>query len=392
MIAAALASLLASASPAAPLSSGATSSFLLEQPEDPMPDDFRGIDEPLYGQTPYLRFARYGPPLERSEVFRFIRSARDHYRHSGLLISPEERVYEVAADDRASAEARLREAGLWAPRRTVLFSTGPIVAELDRVLGAGDPAAMRRRYAFPLPKPATDAFHRPAARDYRLTDEDRRLFEAGLEDAERMSPEIYPGVIPKVDAVLFDTESLEIYSYNHHLALPRVRTWRGYQVYRVTHHARPEEHEMAICVGGIEFMRGSGFRAEMGELYFACAGWGSFGRIQKERRSIYRYPEGYRASIVHEFGHQYQELLAGNPTPEMIEIQRRIDAMKLPDRVNADSAVREGFANWCELKGAKKLYPEQYRRMIGRLKASREDDAYGHEAGLAAAAGMVEKD
>lgn len=149
---------------------------------------------------------------------------------------------------------------------------------------------------------------------------------------------------------------------------------------------------MAICAGGVEFLRHTDIRSAMGELYFACAGWGSFGRIQKERRSIYQYVEGYRSSIVHEYGHQYQEMLAGNPTPEMIEIERRIGAMKLQDQVNAESAAHEGFANWCELKGARKLYPVQYRRMLDQLKRLRKDDSYGHDAGLAAAAAMLEKD
>ena len=392
MIAAAFVFLLASASSASPLTPPATSSFLLEQPDAPLPENFSGLDEPLYGQTPFLRFVHYGAPADPADVLKRIRYARDYYRHVGLLIVPDDRVYEVGAEDPAAVEARLRALKLWAPGRTVLFSTGALVEPIGLVLGAGDAASMRKRFAFAPPKPATDPFHRPAAADYRLTEEDRRMFELGLEDAERMSPEIYPGLIPKVDAVLYDTESLEVYSYNHELALPKVRRWRGYQVYRVAHHARPEEHEMAICSGGVEFMRHSDVRSAMGELEFACAGWGSFGRIQKERRSIYQYVEGYRSSIVHEYGHQYQEMVAGNPTPEMIEIDRRIRAMKLGDQVSADSAVREGFANWCELKGAKKLYPAQYRRMLDQLKRSRRDDSYGHDAGLAAAAAMGEKD
>ena len=391
MIAAALVSLLACSVPAMPLTPPATASFLLEQPETPLPENFAGLDEALYGQTPLLLFVHYGAPTDRSEVLKRIRYARDYYRHAGLLISAEERVYEVDGADRGAVEARLKEMGLFAPGRTVVFSTGALVDELGLVLGAGDPEGMRKRYAFPPPKPATDAWHRPAVKDYRLTVEDRRVFELGLVDAERMSPEIYPGLIPKVDAVLFDTESLELYSYNHDLPLTKVRRWRGYQVYRVEHHARPEEHEMAICAGGIEFMRHADFRSAMGEFYFACAGWGSFERIQTERRSIYRFVEGYRSSIVHEYGHQYQALLAGNPTPEMIEIERRIYAMKLPNQVSAASAIGEGFAAWCELKGAKKLYPEQYVRMLSTLKRSRSDDAYGHDAGLAAAAAMIEK-
>ena len=241
-------------------------------------------------------------------------------------------------------------------------------------------------------QPATDPFHRPAVKDYRLTEEDRRVFELGLEDAERMSPEIYPGLIPKVDAVLYDTESLELYSYNHDLPLPKIRSWRGYQVYRVAHHARPEEHEMMGCAGGAAFVKDADYRPAMSELYFACAGWGSFERVQKERRSIYRFVEGYRASIIHEYGHQYQALWEGHPTPEMLDIQLRIDAMKLPEHVNAESAAHEGFAIWCELQGAKKLYPAQYRRMLDDLKRSRRDDAWGHTAGLAAAAAMMEKD
>lgn len=392
MIVAVLTSLFACAAPALPLTPPATASFLLEQPEVPLPESFSGLDAPLYGQTPLLRLVHYGAPADEADILRRIRYARDYYRHAGLLISTEERVYQVGGEDRAAVEARLKETGLWEPGRTVVFSAGSLVDELGGLLGAGDEAAMRTRYAFPPPKPATDPFHRPAVKDYRLTNEDRRAFEQGLEDAERMAPEIYPGIIEKVDAVLYDTESFELYSYNHDLPLPKARRWRGYQVYRIARHDRPEEHEMAICAGGVEFMRHTDVRSLMGELYFACAGWGSFRRIQKERRSIYQYVEGYRSSIVHEYGHQYQEMTRANPTSEMIEIQRRIDAMKLADHVSAESAVREGFATWCELKGAKKLYPVQYRRMLGVLKRSRRDDAYGHDAGLAAAASMFGKD
>lgn len=383
------AALLASAAVAA---AAPPSSFLLEQPEEPLAEDFSGPEQPLYGQTPRLRFVHFGASQAHGDILKSIRYARDYYRHSGLLIEVDDRVYEIAASGRAEAEARLGELRLPEAGGSVFFSTGSIVEELGRVLGAGDPAGMRKRYAFAPPKPATDAFHRPAVKDYRLTEQDRRLFEKGLADAEKMSPELYPGLIPKVDAVLYDTDALEVYSYNRQLPLPKVRRWRAYQVYRVARHERPQEHEMAICSGGAEFLRHAEFRGAMGELLFSCAGWGSFERIQKERRSIYRHPEGYRSSIVHEFGHQYQELMAGNPTPEMVEIERRIDAMKLPEQVRAASAAREGFANWCELKGAKKLYPGQYRRMLDGLKKHRKDDVYGHEAGLAAAAALIEKD
>jgi hypothetical protein len=391
VIIAAFASLLAFAAPAFSLTPPATSSFLLEQPETPLPEKFSGADEPLYGVTPFLRFVHYGEPDDRNDLLIRIRYARDYYRHAGLLLSPEERVYEAGEGDRADVEARLKELRLWVPGQTVLFSTGALVDEIGAVLGVGDAAAIRKRYAFPPPKPATDPYHRPAVKDYRLTDGDRRAFELGLADAELMSPEIYPGIVPKVDAVLYDTDALEIYSYNHELPLTKVRVWRGYQVYRVDHHDRPEEHEMAGCAGGREFVRHADFRSAMSEYYFACAGWGSFGRIQKERGSIYQYVEGYRSSIVHEYGHQYQALLAGSPTPEMLEIQRRIDAMKLADHVSAESAAHEGFADWCELKGAKKLYPAQYRRMLDQSKRSGRDDSYGHDAGLAVAAAMVEK-
>ncbi|MFI5360395.1 MAG: hypothetical protein ACHQ49_00375 [Elusimicrobiota bacterium] len=379
--------LLACSSIAAPLER----SFPLDQPEVPLADDFPGVDAPLFGQTPLLRFANFGP-ADRDGVLKAIRYERDKYRHVGLLVQTEDRVYEVSGSDRGAAEARLKELGLWEPGLTVVFSRGTLADELARVLGAADPAAMRERFAFPPPKPATDPFHRPAVKDYRLTDEDRRVFELGLADAQRMSPELYPDLIPKVDAVLYDTDTLEIYSYNRDLPFPRVRRWRGYQIYRIARHARPEEHEMAICTGSVEFLKHTDVRAALGELFIACAGWGSFHRIQKARRSIYEYAEGYRSSIVHEYGHQYQALLAGSPTSEMVEIQRRIDAMKLTGKAGAQSAAHEGFADWCQLKAAKKLYPVQYRRMIERAKRRGVDDVYGHDAGMAAAAAMVEKE
>ena len=406
-----------------------TASFPLEQPESPLAAGFAGEDAPLFGQTPPLRFVYYtdrdgvSDPGDRAAVLRDIRYLRDFYRHYGLFLPVEECVYEArgAKGGRPGLEARLKSRGLLGAGGTLVFAAsdpgggegdrvavavlaerGDVLRAAGKLLGlsgaaprtgltAGELDVLRERYAFPPPPPSRDPFHRPALRDYRVTAEDFRMLERDLEDADKVSERIFPDLIGQVDVVLFDTSDAYIYSPNGGYSFPKLKRWRGRQVYRVALHSRPEEHEMWGCAGGLTVLDADTRRA-MNELYFACSPWGTFGRVQAKRRSIYRFAEGYWASIIHEYGHQYQERMSSNPTPVMIDIENRIQAMKLEEPTSAYSAIREGFATWCELLGARLLYPEQYRRTMERVKRYRRDDPHGHEAGLTAAAAVIDAD
>jgi hypothetical protein len=436
----------------------AISSFPLEQPDSPIVAAFAGEESPLFGQTPPLRFVYYADsdrafdPDDRAVILREIRFLRDYYRHFGLFLPIEERVYEVNAgkEEPRSLSAlgtHLGELGLLGSGSTLVFSArnlddaqadGVAATNVDsasarqymcasktavRSRWCDEPEAERRddvlraagrlfgipgiaprtglrareiellkkHYAFLPPAPARDPFHRPALRDYRVTSEDFRMLERGLEGASKISENLFPDLIGQVDVVLYDTSDLYIYSRSSVYPFPKFKRWRGYQVYRVAHHSRPEEHEMWGCAGGLTVLS-SDLRLPMGELYFACSPWGAFRRAQERRRSIYRFAEGYWASIIHEYGHQYQARMAANPTPVMAEIETKIESMKLDEPTSAYSAIREGFATWCELQGARLLYPEQYRRMMAEVKRFRRDDPAGHEAGLTAASAVIEND
>jgi hypothetical protein len=233
--------------------------------------------------------------------------------------------------------------------------------------------------------------HEPAHSEYRATEDDFRVFERGLADAAKVAPKIFPRGRGDVDAVLYDTKYLYIYSKSSGYALPKFRRRGGWQVYRVAEEKSPEEHEMAICNAGagpapVEMLR------TITERSLACAPWGTFGRIQKERRSDYRFIEGYWDSMIHEYGHQYRARYVHDPTPEMTAIDAAIAKAKLSPDVDPASAADEGYAIWCELAGARVLYPEQYKRLMNRAKRpGGTDDVYGHDAGLRAAAALILK-
>ncbi|MCR4297101.1 MAG: hypothetical protein NUW21_16335 [Elusimicrobia bacterium] len=404
-------------------------SFPLEQPVSPVSEEFPGEAAPLFGQAPPLRFVHYAGregPDEHEAVLREIRYLRDFYRHYGLFLPVEERVYVMrpaagASRPQGGLRARLKSLGILGPAGTMIIAMGDLGgAEEDGVAAAvlakgrkdvlrasgkllglpgvvsragltgRDVEVLRKRYAFPPPAPSRDPYHRPAIRDYAATAEDFRMLERGLEDAGKVAGRIFPDLIEQVDVILYDTSYLYIYSYNSGYRFPKFKRWRGRQVYRVAHHSRPEEHEMWGCAGGLTVLSRENHGA-MSELYFACSPWGSFGSVQKTRRSIYRFAEGYWASIIHEYGHQFQERMSSHPTPTMIEIENRILSMKLEESTRPYSAIREGFATWCELSGARLLYPAHYRRMMEQVKRYRRDDPHGHEAGLTAAAAVLDE-
>lgn len=233
--------------------------------------------------------------------------------------------------------------------------------------------------------------HERAPEDYRATEEDFKVFERGLTDAAKVEPRLFPKGIVGIDAVLYDTGTLYIYSRSRSYPLPKWRRRAGYQVYRVPVEGRPEAHEMAICMGGLG-PASVEVKRIVTERSYACAPWGMFARIQRIRRSDYRFQEGYWASMIHEYGHQYQDKLAADPSPEMTSIERAIAAAELPAGTDRGKAAGEGYATWCELAASRTLYPGHFRRLMERAREhAHDDDLYGHEAGLRAAAALFVK-
>jgi len=222
----------------------------------------------------------------------------------------------------------------------------------------------------------------------RATGADRRAFQEGLAAAQKMQPEIFPDGIGHIDALLYDAKDLYIYSQNEGYPLPKYGRWKKYTIYRAPHGGLVSERYMAICIGGIEFMPKE-IQAVIAEQYFACAPAGSFQSIQRQRGSIYQYREGYLASIIHEYGHQYME-----QEPEVLAIVHKmmplVDAVT--EAVSKDSLISETFANWCELQGARRLFPKQYQRMLDTAEEDRKDDRYGHLNGLKIAVKLLDDD
>lgn len=207
----------------------------------------------------------------------------------------------------------------------------------------------------------------PAHADYRATEGDFRVFERGLADARKVAARLFPrGAVVDNDAVLYDTHDLYIYSRSRAYPLPKFRLRGGYQVYRAPVGSPVTEREMARCAesagpASVDVLR------VVTERSFACAPWGTFGRIQKERRSLYRFVEGYWASMIHEYGHEYRALLQADPTPEMGAIDALVAAERLTPGTDPGRAADEA------------------RRPRGH------DDFFGHDAGLRAEADLLER-
>lgn len=243
-------------------------------------------------------------------------------------------------------------------------------------------------HAASQPAPEQSNGYETAHEEYRATAEDFRVFERGLADAAKIAPKMFTRGVVGNDAVLYDTHDLYIYSRSKDYAFPKVRVNGGYQIYRVPVGRPVQEHEMAICNASAGPASVDVLRA-VTERTLACAPWGSFRRIQTQRRSIYRFIEGYWASMIHEYGHEYDDLRTSDPSPEMSAIDALIAAAKLSPGTDRGRAADEGFASWCELEAARTLYPAHYRRLMGLARRVRKDDFYGHDAGLRAAAELI---
>ena len=76
--------------------------------------------------------------------------------------------------------------------------------------------------ALALANPAWNG-HEPAHADYRATEEDFRTFERGLADARKIAAKLFPRGVADIDAVLYDTHDLYIYSRSTAYPLPKCR-------------------------------------------------------------------------------------------------------------------------------------------------------------------------
>lgn len=159
-------------------------------------------------------------------------------------------------------------------------------------------------------------------------------------------------------------------------------------MYRLAHR-RPREHEMWGCAGGPPSEMEVDDRRVIAEYSIRCAPWGSFRSAQERRRSYYRFEQAYWATMIHEYGHQYEDFKGRDQTKEMAELERRAKATTLPKDVDPASVTRKAFAHYCELRGAQELYPDHYRRMI--VDSERRDAAKSdaHREALVLAVGLL---
>ncbi|MDD5302871.1 MAG: hypothetical protein PHS14_07135 [Elusimicrobia bacterium] len=398
------------------VAAASAASFPLEEPPEPAAAASSAPIQALFGETPPLLLVAYLPEdralrdEERAALFREVGAARDFYRRAGLLVRVEDQVVEARGAGSSAEEVRRRLVALallrpgltlvFAPMRPPRAGADFAVADLRekgdvlralRGLFGSDPAALKRRFPFPLPNPAIlKEEDRPAARAYRATEKDFRLLDRALAGVWKEAPELYPEAPGAVDVILQDTGDFYIYSLNENYPYPKAGRRGKYQVYRLPHDERPPEHEMWGCAAGPPQLFPVLERRVIAERAIRCSPWGTFRRKQEEKKTIYRFEEGYLATLIHEFGHAYEDMREMDPTEDMREIRRRVRAVKLAPKVNREWAEREAYAQWCELRGARALYPGQFRRLMEQAKSARKDTEYGHAAGLRVAADMLE--
>jgi hypothetical protein len=391
-------------------------SFSLEEPPEPAPVSSSATIQALFGETPPLLLVAYLPEdralrdEERAALFREVASARDFYRRSGLLVRVEDQVVEArgAGSSAEDVRRRLVALSLLRPGLTLVFASmkpphagadfaladlrekGDVLRALRGLFGS-DAAAMKRRFPFPLANPAIfKEEDRPAAREYRTQAEDFRMMDRALAGVWKAAPILYPEAPGAVDVIIQDTSDFYIYSLNEDY--PYLKTGRRgkYQVYRLPHDERPPEHEMWGCAAGPPQLFPVLERRVITERAIRCAPWGTFRRQQEKLKTNYRFEEGYLATLIHEFGHSYEDMRQMDPTEDMQEIRRRLRAVKLARKVNREWAEREAYAQWCELQGARILYPQQFRRLMEQANRARKETEYGHTAGLRVAADLIE--
>lgn len=339
--------------------------------------------EALFGETPPIQLVVRLPDGrdlredERAAISREVELVRRRYLAMGLLVRVEDAVERLGRER---------------PGTSVVFEPkeGGALRALGEFLG-DDAAELKRRFPFPAANPATLAPRdRPTARAYLATEDDFRLMDRALAGVWKAAPGLFPEAPGAVDVIVQDTSDFHIYSLRGDYPYPKTGRRGRYHVYRVAHDERPPEHEMWGCAAGPPKLFPVLERRVITERAIRCAPWGSFRARQEKSKTIYRFEEGYLATLIHEFGHVYEDMRSTSPTDDMLEIRRRVRAVELPPAVDRKRAMAEAFAQWCELLGARELYPAQFRRLMKEARREREDTDYGHAAGLRAAAEMAD--
>lgn len=339
--------------------------------------------EALQGETSPLKIVLMAPASagDRTRAFEEVNSARNRYLREGLLLRVDEETLE------ARGAADIPKDGL-----VLVLATGSKPGDAARALDEllGPKAGWKSRFPFPAARSAVLAPRdRPAARAYLAIEDDFRLMDRALAGVWKQRAELFPGAPETVDVIVQDTADFYIYSLKESYPYAKAGRRGRYQVYRLPHDERPPEHEMWGCAAGPPRLFPVLERRVISERAIRCSPWGSFRRQQEKTNSIYRFEEGYLATLIHEFGHAYEQMLERAPTDDMREIRRRVRALKAPAHVDLGRAEAEAFAQWCELRGARALYPEQYRRLMKEAGLDRKDTEFGHAAGLRAAAEML---
>lgn len=230
-------------------------------------------------------------------------------------------------------------------------------------------------------------FYGPAIEDYKATENDFLTLEAAIAGAANAEARLFPGGIAGVDVIMQDTSDFYIYSLNPAYPYEKVKRWGKYQVYRLAHR-RPLEHEMWGCAGGPPSVMEVDDRRIVAEYSIRCAPWGSFRRAQTRNHTYYRFRDAYLATLIHEYGHQYEELKRLDPPPLLEEVRRRSASAVLPKEVERGDMQREAFAQACELIGSRERYPAHYRRLVAdaKTKVTKSD---GHREALVVAVEML---
>lgn len=223
----------------------------------------------------------------------------------------------------------------------------------------------------------TSAWSQPAPDAYHATPDDIAAIQEGITGALTVAPGLFPGGIEKTDVILYDSTDLYIWTRGTY-PLPKIGTWNGYNIFRTTHGAAVTERQMARCGGEARFVLEPLTVARREHFFFTCAPAGSFTKIQNERRSIYDSRDSYLATMIHEYAHHYMDQeLWQIPTVSSLAVI----VNKMATSTDKTTILQEAYAIWCELTGARKLYPAHAARLIGYVDPRSQDP---HMLGLAA--------
>lgn len=226
-----------------------------------------------------------------------------------------------------------------------------------------------------------------AVRDYRAKESDFVMMDRALAGVWKAGKTLYPDARGAVDVIVQDTTDFYIYSVRENYPYEKFARRGRYRVYRLPHEDRPKEHEMWGCRAGPPDAFPPWERRVVAERTIRCAPWGSFRRRQEQTKSNYRFEVGYLATLIHEFGHAYEDMRRMDPDDDMLEIRRRVKEAAEASNLDVASAQAEAYAQWCELRGARALYPAQFRRLMKQARDPREKGE--HALGLRVAAELL---